>query len=188
MEDAQEDARAGEEALLALLSLPPTAAALLAATADAAALRAVSRRVRAQAAVHDRWRDAAVARHALEALMASYERGGVVVSMPELAQQLRELARLRMVCRAWRGRIGDMQMRYNAALFARTISAVTRMGPGDATPPPPLPAAKPAGGGLSAAGDGAHNTPGRIVGTRASRRQCVLNAHHHSPRTVQCKL
>jgi hypothetical protein len=57
MDDAQEDALAGEEALLALLLLPPTAAALLptAANAEVAALRAVSRRVRAHAAVHDRW-------------------------------------------------------------------------------------------------------------------------------------
>jgi hypothetical protein len=114
MENTQDDARVGEalalwarrwwrcEALLEVLALLPAA---LLVVADVAALHAVSRRVRAH--VHDRWRDAAVARHVLDALVAFYKRNEV---------SSRELAPLRMVCRVWSNRIAS-SWRYQAGLF-----------------------------------------------------------------------
>ena len=125
MEDTQDDARVGEAALLEVMSLLP-AALLQEDVADVAALRAVSRRVRAHAAVHDRWRDAAAARRVLDALMARHERDEV---------SWRELSPLRAVCRAWSDRIGSSQS-YQASLLAYSSLAVLLMQTGDAAPPP----------------------------------------------------
>ncbi len=124
MEGTQDDARVGEAALLEVLALLPAA---LLVVADVAALREVSRRVRAHAAVHDRWRAAAAARRVLDALMARYKRDEV---------SWRELAPLRAVCRAWSDRIGSSQQ-YQASLLAHSTLAVLLMQTGDAAPPPP---------------------------------------------------
>jgi hypothetical protein len=118
-----EDAWAEESALLELLSLHP--AALLLVAADVATLRVVSRRVRAHVAVHDRWRDAAVARIVLDALLARHPKE---VSSGELAP-------LRAVCRLWAGRIDSFQACQRASVFARACLAVAQMHTGDAMPP-----------------------------------------------------
>jgi hypothetical protein len=65
--------------------------------------------------------------------MASYDRGCVVVSVREL----------RMVCRAWGGRIA-CSLRFRAGLFGHSANAMmARMGLGAAPPPPPPPPPNP---------------------------------------------